>query len=76
MLDQRVVGDADPYKAEGTNFRQTNAQQGVRGRANHPLTAPPAALSSCTAGVHVLLSAGRKENVGLELWVLNIPRSN
>ena len=25
MLDQRVVGDADPYKAEGTNFRQANA---------------------------------------------------
>ena len=28
------------------NNRQTNAQQGVRGRANHPSSAPPTALCS------------------------------
>ena len=58
------------YLAVGTNFCQTNAQQGGRGRANQPSLAPPVALFSCTAGVHVLFSAKRKENVGLEQWVL------
>ena len=41
-----------------------------RGYGGSP--SPETALFSCTAGVHVLFSAGRKENVGLELWVLEI----
>ena len=44
--------------------RQTNAQQGVRGRANHPLAAPPAAFSFVPSTARFLFG-GTKRKCGV-----------
>ena len=47
--------------ADSENFRQTNAQQGVRGRANHSSAAPPTAFSLVPSTARSLFGGKKRE---------------
>ena len=56
------------------NNRQTNAQQGVRGRANHPFAAPPAALFFCTVNGTFSFWRDKKRMWGWNCGFRKMPR--
>ena len=61
--------------ADSENFRQTNAQQGVRGRANHISAAPPTALFFCTVNGTFSFRRDEKKMWGWNSGFWKIPRS-
>ena len=62
------------YPVTGMFCRQTNAQQGVRGRANQSFTAPPAALFSCTVNGTFSFWRDKKRMWGWNCGFRKMPR--